>query len=327
MSHDTGRPSAPQDTPAPADAPQTKSIIAPSSPPGEQTHHKPLVAAIGTTAMMVIGEIANQKYGTYVPDWLLLLSCLFTLYLWSYWLWTHEKIKRQRRLVYTNPRMSFAVMVVACAVIGGGVGALLWWGARRQPAAAAQPAATPQPAPTTQPQPAALSGYIRIARVQLNRTALPRRVHLQYVNSGPVPIQKHAVAGKVFIRNLDTLSDQSAVDALFKDFVEELGKIEQIRWSPTLGPGEGGSTTVYAYELTYVPSDSPELLNGEKMVFIVGAARFSDSAGQHRKAFCYVLAPALRPFMQGVVDPWNNWKSCNLSNAAEWEAKADEDKG
>lgn len=80
----------------------------------------------GVTATILIG-IATQKWGTDVPNWLLLVLCLIPFYLFLYWLWTLETVtKHRRRLVYTYPRMMLIIMIIVGALLGGVFGALLW---------------------------------------------------------------------------------------------------------------------------------------------------------------------------------------------------------
>jgi hypothetical protein len=88
------------------------------------------------TGGAVVVNIGYEKYAAGVPDWLFILLCLIVLSIWFYWIWTHEKVKEYRRLVYTYPIMSLTLMIFLGAGIGCSIGALLWWSIYRQPQSA-----------------------------------------------------------------------------------------------------------------------------------------------------------------------------------------------
>jgi hypothetical protein len=89
--------------------------------------------AIATTGGAVVVNIGYEKYAVGVPDWLFILLCLIVLSIWFYWIWTHEKVKEYRRVIYNHPIMSLAFMAIVGALIGCCISALLWWSIYRQP--------------------------------------------------------------------------------------------------------------------------------------------------------------------------------------------------
>jgi len=61
--------------------------------------------AIATTGGAVVVNIGYEKYAAGIPDWLFILLCLIVLSIWFYWIWTHEKVKEYRRLIYTYTKL------------------------------------------------------------------------------------------------------------------------------------------------------------------------------------------------------------------------------
>jgi hypothetical protein len=77
--------------------------------------------------MAGIANIVNQKYGTLVSDWLIVLLFYMAVCLWFYWAWHTERIGRLRSwLLYTYPRMFLVALIIGGAVIGAAAGAGLW---------------------------------------------------------------------------------------------------------------------------------------------------------------------------------------------------------
>ena len=129
-----------------------------------------------------------EKYGSDVPDLAIHLVGLIGLCLFLYWIWTAEPIKKYRHLIYSYPKMSLLFMITVCAIIGSGIGTLLWWSVYRH-----QP-----PAPTTQPQQAKQPESASTPSQQDRPYISPKLVieaivegkvkfHLQILNIGKLP--------------------------------------------------------------------------------------------------------------------------------------------
>ncbi|MCA1625277.1 MAG: hypothetical protein LC778_16060 [Acidobacteria bacterium] len=78
-------------------------------------------------------NIAYEKYAEGIPDWFFIPLCVFVCCFWFYLIWTSKTAKKYRYLIYNYPIMSLMFMVVVGLLIGGGFGALLWWGIYKQP--------------------------------------------------------------------------------------------------------------------------------------------------------------------------------------------------
>lgn len=85
-------------------------------------------AAVWAAALNVL----NQKYGTSIPDWTILIAVYIAAGFWLYWAWHTNFVQRRRRLIYTYRRMALIVMIVTGCVVGGSAGALLWWVVQRE---------------------------------------------------------------------------------------------------------------------------------------------------------------------------------------------------
>lgn len=103
------------------------------------------VFAAAASVAAILVNIAYEKWASKVPDWLFILLCLVPLSLWCYWAWTHERIKKHRRLIYTYPIVSLLIMIIVGMCAGGSFGVLLWWSVYRQPSTAVQAVPTTQP--------------------------------------------------------------------------------------------------------------------------------------------------------------------------------------
>lgn len=128
---------------------------------------RPYVLPVVSTLMAGISNVINQKYGTLVSDWLILLIFYMAVGLWFYWAWHTERIGRLRAwLLYTYPRMFLIVLIVGGAIVGAAAGVGLWVANRneqRMRAAARPPEepssrlSAPVSAHTTQPEPKSAS--------------------------------------------------------------------------------------------------------------------------------------------------------------------------
>jgi hypothetical protein len=130
-----------------------------SAGPGSNSFRAALAFSASAAVWSLAVNVLNQKYGTSIPDWTIVIAVYAAAGFWLYWAWHTDFVQRRRTLVYTYPRMALASMVLTGMIVGGGAGALLWWTIQRerralqfsgqQQVANANPLHSPVPNPTT----------------------------------------------------------------------------------------------------------------------------------------------------------------------------------
>lgn len=120
--------------------PNSSSQSIASAAPEESSHRPKLFFFIGVVMTILVG-IATQKWGTEVPDPIVIGAFILIFLFWLWWGWTHPWVRGHCGLVYTYPRMSFALMIIIGGLVGSGAGALLWWSLYKQPAPTDPPGA------------------------------------------------------------------------------------------------------------------------------------------------------------------------------------------
>ena len=143
------------------------------------------LAFIGNTVYL---GLLFEKYGSDVPDLAIHLVGLIALCLFLYWIWTAEPIKKYRHLIYSYPKMSLLFMITVGAIIGSGIGTLLWWSVYRhqppapitQPQQAKQPESASTPSPQERPY---ISPKLVIDSIANGKVMF----HFQILNIGKLP--------------------------------------------------------------------------------------------------------------------------------------------
>jgi hypothetical protein len=142
--------------PDPQPSPDTDSV-------SELHQHAILASASASSLGAIALNILNQKYGTLVPDWLILLLVYAAVSFWLYAVWHIKEVRHARLLLYTSyPRMFLSILVIGGAIMGAAAGAGLWVVNRNehrmraavrpneeQPAPGSSPALTPPSQPET----------------------------------------------------------------------------------------------------------------------------------------------------------------------------------
>jgi hypothetical protein len=130
------------------------------SKPFPDSPHEPhqraiLASAIASSVGAIALNVLNQKYGTLVPDWLILLLVYAAIGFWLYAMWHIKKVRHVRLLLYTShPRMFLIVLFVGGAIVGAAAGAGLWVANRNEQRIKAAQSDQPHHAESAQaPQP------------------------------------------------------------------------------------------------------------------------------------------------------------------------------
>lgn len=166
-----------------------------STGPGSNSFRAALAFSASTAVWSLAVNVLNQKYGTSIPDWTIVIAAYAAAGFWLYWAWHTDFVQRRRTLAYTYPRMALALMVLTGMIVGGGAGAFLWWTIQReqrarqskeQHAAEALPQST---GPTILPTPAVTPA------VQLNTSRSPSPIQSPILS--PIASPSVSAAGPI----------------------------------------------------------------------------------------------------------------------------------
>src|SRR5260370_12970658 len=92
-----------------------------------------LIPPIAGTVLTVAFELSIVKgWFESVPDVIVALLWLIPVFLWIYWLYTHEEVKNRRHLLYARPMVTLLMFVVGGGTLGASAGALGWWSLKKQ---------------------------------------------------------------------------------------------------------------------------------------------------------------------------------------------------
>ena len=126
---------------SPVISPENGNVPSDKNPPSWNNKQKGIIGVVITAILGFLGpgfrdlvrNIAYEKWGSSTPIWLFIVLIIVAILVSYCCMWNHEKTKKLQPQIHKYSIMSFILMSGIGIVVGGSLGALLWWSIYKQP--------------------------------------------------------------------------------------------------------------------------------------------------------------------------------------------------